>query len=149
MAQREMKRIVRIANTSLDGTKHLRVALTHIKGVGFRMAEAVTKAAGIPGDRLLGELTEEEVSRIEEILSRPSDFGIPDWMQNRRFDPETGETRHLLGDDIAFVVKQDIAKMKRIRSWKGIRHHLGLKVRGQRTKSTGRVGRTVGYQKKK
>ena len=45
-------------------------------------------------------------------------------------------------------VKSDIDFMTDIRSWKGIRHSLGLKVRGQRTRTTGRKGRAVGVAKK-
>jgi len=49
---------------------------------------------------------------------------------------------------LALRVKADIDFMKELRSWKGTRHSLGLKVRGQRTKSTGRKGRAVGVKKK-
>ena len=47
------------------------------------------------------------------------------------------------------AVRKDIEIMKKIRSWKGIRHSLGLKVRGQRTRTTGRLGLTVGVKRKR
>jgi small subunit ribosomal protein S13 len=46
-----------------------------------------------------------------------------------------------------FVLKGDIDNEKNVQSWKGVRHSLGLKVRGQRTRTTGRKGRTVGVRK--
>jgi len=76
-------------------------------------------------------------------------FGIPNWMLNRRKDLETGKDLHLIGSDLEFRVKQDIEFMKSIKSWKGWRHSLGLKVRGQRTRTTGRTGRTVGVHRRR
>jgi small subunit ribosomal protein S13 len=69
-------------------------------------------------------------------------------MLNRRFDPSTGKNLHLIGADLELAVKEDIETMKRTKSWKGIRHALGLKVRGQRTRTTGRTGMTVGVSRK-
>jgi small subunit ribosomal protein S13 len=54
----------------------------------------------------------------------------------------------LIGADLALSVKTDVDFMTDIRTWKGIRHSLGLKVRGQRTRTTGRKGRAVGVAKK-
>jgi small subunit ribosomal protein S13 len=54
----------------------------------------------------------------------------------------------LIGPDATLGVKGDIDFMTDIRTWKGIRHSLGLKVRGQRTRTTGRKGRAVGVAKK-
>jgi small subunit ribosomal protein S13 len=54
----------------------------------------------------------------------------------------------LIGPDLTLRTKADIDFVKEIRTWKGVRHSLGLKVRGQRTKSTGRKGRAVGVKKK-
>jgi small subunit ribosomal protein S13 len=47
------------------------------------------------------------------------------------------------------MIKNDVDRMKKTHSTKGIRHHLGLRVRGQRTRTTGRGGKTVGVQWKK
>ncbi len=145
----ELRRVVRLLNTTLDGTKHVLVSLTNVKGINFVLARAILMKAGIKPTRLLGELSDEELAKIEEVVNNPDKYGIPWWMRNRQRDPKTNESKILIGDDVSWVMTQDINLMKKIKSWKGIRHELGLKVRGQRTKTTGRVGRTVGYQRKK
>jgi small subunit ribosomal protein S13 len=67
---------------------------------------------------------------------------------NRAKDLETGENKHLIGSDLLLRIKSDIEFMKKIKCWKGVRHSLGLKVRGQRTRTTGRTGQTVGVSHK-
>jgi len=74
---------------------------------------------------------------------------MPVWMLNRRNDTYTGENRHLTGTDLILSNKEDINLMKKIRSYKGIRHERGLRVRGQRTRSTGRTGAIVGVSRKR
>lgn len=145
----ELKRVVRLLNTTLDGTKPLIASLTNVKGISHTLAMAVLRKAGIPPTKRLGELSEEELARIEEVVSNPDRYGIPWWLMNRQKDYRSNESMILIGDDVNWYVTQDINLMKKISSWKGIRHELGLKVRGQRTKTTGRSGRTVGYQRKK
>ena len=70
-------------------------------------------------------------------------------MLNRRKDITTGEDLHLLGSDLTLEIDKDIKLLKKIRSWRGVRHALGLKVRGQRTRTTGRTGRTVGVSRRR
>ncbi len=147
--EQEAKRIVRLARTSLEGTKPALAALLSIKGVGLSFAHAVLRVAGIDPFKRIGEIEDEKLAQIEDILMNPARYGISWWMLNRKKDYESGENLHFLGDEIRLVVEKDIKRMKAIRSWKGIRHHLGLKVRGQRTKTTGRTGRTIGYKRKK
>ncbi|MEM3285468.1 MAG: 30S ribosomal protein S13, partial [Fervidicoccaceae archaeon] len=96
-----------------------------------------------------GFLSDEEIERIERAISSIHEEKLlPSWMFNRRKDIETGEDFHLIGSELIFRVKQDIEREKKIKSWRGIRHALGLKVRGQRTHTTGRLGVTVGVSKK-
>ncbi len=144
-----MGAIVRLLNTTLDGTKSSVAALANVKGIGVPLARAILRKAGIRFDKRLMDLTEEEIRKIEEIARDPLKYGIPGWMLNRHRDPHDGKSYLLLGDEVTLAEKKDIALMKRIKCWKGIRHSLGLKVRGQRTRTTGRRGRTVGYKKKK
>jgi small subunit ribosomal protein S13 len=144
----ELRHIVRVAGTDLKGEKRVDVALADIKGVGFAMARAVAYAAKVDPLTKIGYLTEEEVARIEEVLRDPLKYGIPSWMLNRRKDYETGRDLHLLGSDLVLAEKADIAREKKIRSRRGIRHELGLPVRGQRTRTTGRKGMTVGVMRK-
>jgi small subunit ribosomal protein S13 len=55
----------------------------------------------------------------------------------------------MLGSDWLVMIREDIDLMKRIKSYKGVRHEFGYKVRGQRTRSTGRKGAVVGVARKK
>jgi small subunit ribosomal protein S13 len=68
---------------------------------------------------------------------------------NRRKDLRDGDDKHLISNRLTITVKRDIERMKKMRSYKGIRHQLGLKVRGQRTKSTGRGGLVIGVVRSK
>jgi len=144
----EFKHIVRIAGKDLAGNKSVHLALTDLKGVGFAFARAVAWAAGVDPSAKLGTLSREQVERLEDVLRRPKEYGIPSWMLNRRKDYETGEDLHLLGADVDMAIRADIGRERRIRSRRGIRHELGLPVRGQRTRTTGRKGMTVGVKRK-
>ncbi len=79
--------------------------------------------------------------RIEEV--------VPQWMFNRRKDTFTGKNFHLIGTEIDMARKEDIDLLRKIRAYRGIRHEKGKKVRGQRTRSTGRKGVTVGVIRRK
>jgi small subunit ribosomal protein S13 len=143
----EFRHLVRISGRDLDGGKKLIVALSDLRGVGYNFANVITTRLSIDPRIRLGTLSEEQVSQIEDAIQSTSKSALPEWYYNRRNDPETGEARQLLGSDLDFVQKNDIEDEKDIHSWKGIRHGLGLKVRGQRTRTTGRKGRTVGVRK--
>jgi len=132
----------------LDGSKKLIYGLTKIRGIGVSLSGAIVRAAGMKPEIRIGQLSEEEVEKIEDVISDPLKSGIPPRLVNRRKDLETGRDLHLVGPDLALKVKTDIDFMKDLRTWKGIRHSLGLKVRGQRTKTTGRSGKAVGVKKK-
>ncbi len=145
---REFQHIIRFAGTDINGTQPAIYALTNIKGVGIKLANAIVEKSGInPGTRM-GFLSSSEVEKIEDILQNPLQYGIPKWLLNRRKDRETGKDLHLLGSDLVLQTKNDIEDMKKIRSWKGFRHSYGLKVRGQRTRTTGRKGKAIGVKKK-
>jgi len=73
---------------------------------------------------------------------------LPNWLLNRSKDIETGRGIHQIGSELVLQTKTDIDRMKGIKSWRGFRHAHGLKVRGQRTKTTGRKGKAVGVKKK-
>ena len=145
---KELRYIVRLHGTGLDGTKKVPYALDGIKGVGINLAEIIVKIAGIDPEARLGDLTDAELRKIEEVLKDPTAQGVPFQMLNRRRDPRTGKDIHLLGPDLDLNLKDDIELMKEIRSWKGIRHAQGLRVRGQKTRTTGRKGKAIGVSKK-
>ncbi|MFN3384468.1 MAG: 30S ribosomal protein S13 [Archaeoglobaceae archaeon] len=142
------KHIVRIADTDLDGKKNVVHALTAIPGIGIRMARSVVNAVGIDGKKMLGYLPDEEIEKLKSLIEEKID-DIPAWMLNRRFDPITGKNMHLLSKDVEFAKMLDIERMIRMKCYRGVRHAKGKKVRGQRTRSTGRRGRTVGVIRKK
>lgn len=143
----EFRHLVRISGKDLDGGKKLIVALSDLKGVGYNFANVITSKLSLDPRVRLGTLTEEQVKEIEGAIQSTTKSALPEWYYNRRNDPETGEARQLLGADLEFIQKNDIEDEKNIQSWKGVRHSLGLKVRGQRTRTTGRKGRTVGVRK--
>ena len=135
--------------SQVDGNAKIEHGLTQIRGVGRRFAQAVVKVAEIDPNMRIGIISEKDINRLEEIILNPIENGIPDWMVNRKKDLRTGEDMHLIGNTLEITVKRDIDRMKRIKSYKGVRHHLGLKVRGQKTKSTGRHGLVIGVIRKK
>ena len=145
---REFNYIVRLHGTNLDGTKLVPYALCDIKGVGIRLARTIVKRLGLNPEERLGVLSDADVRRLDEVLEAPSSRGVPPWMLNRRKDTLNGEDVHMLSSDLDLRVKEDIDLMRETRSWKGERHARGLKVRGQKTKTTARRGRSIGVSRK-
>ncbi|MFW9867583.1 MAG: 30S ribosomal protein S13 [Candidatus Thorarchaeota archaeon] len=135
--------------SQVDGNAKVEFGLTQIRGIGRRLAQSIIRVAGINPNLRIGAIPEKDLQRIEEIILNPVQNGIPNWMVNRPKDLRTGEDLHLIGNKLDITVKRDIDSMKKIKSYKGVRHHLGLKVRGQKTKSTGRHGLVVGVSRRK
>ncbi|MCD6461289.1 MAG: 30S ribosomal protein S13 [Thermoplasmata archaeon] len=152
MAQTEeasdFKYIVRIANTDLDGERPLGLALTSIKGIGRRTALSIIRATGLDPRMRIGDISEEQEELLKKEIGALSG-SLPVWFLNRRRDYDTGEDIHLVGTDLDTVRKDDINRMKKIRCYRGIRHETGQKVRGQRTRSNGRTGLTLGVSRKR
>ncbi len=140
--------IVRIANTDIDGEKNIIMGLTQIKGVGRHIASFIANASGIALNTLIGDLTEEQIQKIKDLLENLSE-SAPSWMLNHRKDLDTGEDLHLISTDVQTKLRDDINLMKMIRCYRGVRHELNLKVRGQRTSSNGRKGLALGVQRRK
>ena len=144
----EFRHIFRIIGTDVDGTLKASYALTKVKGISLNLANAILRKASINPEKRAGFLTEAEVEKVEEIIKEPTKFGLPNWLLNRKKDSETGRDMHLISADLVLRTKMDIEQMKEIKSWRGYRHAYGLKVRGQRTKTTGRSGKALGVKKK-
>ncbi|MFW9957745.1 MAG: 30S ribosomal protein S13 [Candidatus Odinarchaeota archaeon] len=145
----DYKHIVRIGGSDIDGQESLIQGLTHIRGVGLRMSKTILAHLGMnPNDRL-GFITDKNIEEIESILENPVAVGFPDWFVNRPRDRMSGRMLHLTGSDLDFANRNDIDRLRRIKSWRGSRHSLGLKVRGQHTRTTGRGGVAVGVSRKK
>jgi small subunit ribosomal protein S13 len=147
--KQELKYFVRIANTDLDGNKSISMALIKIKGIGLMFSHAILNAARINKSTKAGYLNDNQVERIDEILKDPAKFGIPGWMLNRRRDPEDNANKHLIGSNLTFIQDNDVKMMKKIKSYRGIRHATGQPVRGQRTRSNFRSnkGKVMGVKK--
>ncbi|RBQ24730.1 MAG: 30S ribosomal protein S13 [Methanocorpusculum sp. MCE] len=144
----ELKYFVRIINTDLDGTQPVQLALTGIKGIGLHAALIIACRAGVDTRATMGLLGDEDVAAIEEqVKAYPA--SVPKWMVNRPVDVYSGEPKHLYGSDLSLAKEDDINLMKKMRCYRGIRHESGLKVRGQRTKATGRFGKIVGVSKRR
>ena len=135
MAEQEFKHIVRVSNTDLMGEKVIVDALRKVKGVSFMFANATCKLAGVERYKRAGDLSDAEVAKLQAVLDNPVKAGIPEWMLNRRKDYETGEDKHLLVNDLTFTKDNDIKRLKKIKSYRGVRHQAKLPVRGQRTRS--------------
>ncbi len=140
--------MLRIMGANAPGDLRVLHALTKIRGINLSLSHAILKKARMnPGVRT-GFLTEAEIEKLEEIINAPEKYDIPEWLFNRRKDSKTGKDLHLIGADLVLRTKNDIDGEKAMHSWRGYRHSYGLKVRGQRTKTTGRAGKSLGVKKK-
>jgi small subunit ribosomal protein S13 len=139
--------IVRLAGSDLDGLRPAALALTGVRGVGLRMAEVTCRIAHVNPAEMIGNLPEATVDGIEGLLGRlPA--AVPVWMVNHPQDRVTGENLHFIGAELETSRRDDVNVMKMIRSYRGVRHERGQKVRGQRTRSNGRTGMAAGVLKK-
>lgn len=123
------------------------VGLTQIKGIGYNFATAILDTLKINTNSNIGNLSEADVQSIEKLITDPVGGNFPTWFLNRRKDIETGKNLHLLTSDIPFTLRNDIERERITASWRGYRHLSGLKVRGQRTRTSGRKGGAVGVAK--
>ena len=159
--------ILRLLNTNVDGKQKIMYALTKIKGVGRRYSNLVCKKADVDLNKRYapwslnerfdhaadlgraGEITSEELERIVTIIQNPTQYKIPSWFLNRQRDIVDGKDSQVLANGMESKLREDLERLKKIRSHRGLRHYWGLRVRGQHSKTTGRRGRTVGVSKKK
>ncbi len=139
-----IKYIVRLANTNLDGTRQAVYALSNIRGIGYRTAEILLKKMNIPMTVKLGEIEDDKIEEIKEAIDNRYHEIYPAWTLNHQKDIQTGDNLLKVGPDLVVALEDDINRMRRTRSYKGTRHEKGKKVRGQRTRSNGRKGLAVG-----
>ncbi len=107
----------RIVGVDIPNDKQVWIALTYIHGIGRNIAQAILKNAGIEGSVRAGKLTEDEVSRITQVIDRD----------------------HIVEGQLRRRVSQNIARLRDIACYRGIRHRRGLPVRGQQTQSNART----------
>jgi small subunit ribosomal protein S13 len=139
----DLQYFVRIGQTDLDGTKAVERSLTEMKGIGQRAARLIAEKADTDRTATFGRLDDDEIQNIVDVVENFEEHA-PDWMANRQNAFYTGETTHEIGADLEEARRHDINRMKMIDSYRGVRHKRGQKVRGQRTKSTGRTEGTIG-----
>lgn len=146
------KGIKRIAGKDVSGDYVLAKALLRVRGIGKGLNRVVAKLIsakiGVPQNVQVGDLSDEQLEKIDEVVGSLHRQGLPEFMLNRRKDYLDGSSRHVIMNDLIFANKQDVDREKNTYTWKGYRHAYGQKVRGQRTRNTGRVGMSVGVLRK-
>jgi small subunit ribosomal protein S13 len=122
--------MARIAGVDIPRDKRVEVSLTYIYGVGRTTATRILKRAEINPDTRVKDLTEQEISRIREVL----------------------EGNYVVEGDLRRELSMNIKRLMDIGTYRGLRHRRGLPVRGQRTRTNARTRkgprRTVGAKKK-
>ncbi|MHA1964640.1 MAG: 30S ribosomal protein S13 [Candidatus Thorarchaeota archaeon] len=145
----DYRHIVRVSGSDIDGQENVLQGLTRVRGVGLRLSRAIITKLGMNPSQRLGFLKDAQIKKIEKIIKDPVASDFPDWYVNRPRDRMSGRMLHLTGSDLDFAHRNDIDRLRRIKSWRGVRHGLGLRVRGQHTRTTGRGGMAVGVSRKK
>ena len=141
--------IIRILQTDIPGNKKLLVGLTYIKGISWAVSNAILKILNKDPDKKVAELEKNEIQEIEDFLKNPK---LPKFLVNRRKDFDIGEDKHLLTTNLDIKKEFDIRRLKKIRSYRGLRHAFNHPTRGQRTRSHFRTKgkkKSVGVQRKK
>jgi len=140
--------LVRVLGKDIRGDIKIRSALTKVNGVSWAISNAVCKVLELDQDVKLQDFKKDELKKIEEFMKN---LEVPGFLKNRQNDLESGEDLHISGADLKLRKEFDIKRLKKIRSYKGVRHVAGLPVRGQRTKANFRRNRkpSVAAAKKK
>ena len=140
------ERIIRILSEDIEGRMTLYSGLAKIKGISWSFSNAICKKLKMNKRRKIGSLKDEEIKVIIDFIKNPD---VPEHILNRRKDFDTGENKHLTGTDLDLRKEFDIKRLKKIKSYRGIRHSAGLPLRGQRTRSNFRKNRAKGSGIKK
>tara|TARA_Y100000310_G_C20288479_1_gene626061 strand:+ start:65 stop:559 length:495 start_codon:yes stop_codon:yes gene_type:complete len=144
--QEEHEILIRILSFDIPGSKNLLTGLTRIKGISWTLSNAICVSLSLDKSKKISELSKEEIEKIQDFIKNPN---LPDFLKNRRSEPQDGITSHETGSNLDMKKEFDIKLLKKIRSYKGVRHTQKLPVRGQRTRSNFRKGgKAVGVTKK-
>jgi len=139
--------LIRIAGQDILGSRNVYAGLTRIKGVGWVISGILCKNLKLKRNMRFFELDKPTIQKIEDELK---EIKAPDFVKNRRADFDSGETQHLTSIKLDMKKEFDIKRLKKIQSYRGMRHALKLPVRGQRTRSNfRRSGIAVGVKKPK
>ncbi len=139
-------RLVRIMSKDIEGKMRVYAGLAKIKGVSWSFSNAICNSLGIDKKRKIGSLSKEEINKISEFVKNPK---LPSFLVNRRKDFQSGEDKHLNGSELELQQEFDIKRLKKIKSYRGLRHMVNLPLRGQRTRSHFRKNRRRGSGIKK
>jgi len=152
-APKTKKGIVRIAGKDMGGEVKMRNAVFRVRGIGHSLKNAVTviihKKLGIEPDFMIGNLSDEQIEQVDKLLFSLTDRDFPQFLMNRQRDAYSGEAKHMIMNDLAFALRNDLEAKRKSRTWQGFRASKGKKVRGQRTRNTGRHGLTMGVLREK
>jgi small subunit ribosomal protein S13 len=147
----EFREIVRVANTDVNGRVTIERALIKIKGIGKRYARAIMlnfcESAKLPLDIKVGNISPKLDVMLDELVKNPK--MLPEWMLNRRKDTYDGKTSQLLGSDLLFIDREDLMRLSKIKSRRGLRRMAKLPARGQKTHSNFKRGTSKGKGPKK
>ncbi len=144
--------IIRIADTDIDGQKPIVTALTSVKGIGMRTSAVICGLLDLEHTMLAGNMSVEMQDQLKSVIEDyASIMGKNEsfWMLNRQRDLESGDEVHQFGMDVKMTLNDDIERLRSVKAYRGVRHASRQKVRGQRGRSNGRRGLTLGVQKKK
>lgn len=109
--------MVRLAAVNIPDNKKIFVSLTYIYGIGQKQAQKILKKCNIDPHKHTKDLTQDEISRLQSYI----------------------EDKHKTEGALRQEVKDNIRRLKSIKCYRGIRHTVGLPVRGQRTRSNART----------
>ena len=107
----------RVLGVDIPGKKRVEYSLRYIYGIGPAFAREIVEAAKIPAMKKADELTDEEISKITNLL----------------------QTKYTVEGDLRREVSQNIRRLISINCYRGGRHRKGLPVRGQRTRTNART----------
>lgn len=153
MHRREEERevnLIRVLGKDIPGNLNLLPGLTRIKGISWALSNAICKSLELNPNVKVQEMKKEDLAKIDEFVK---EIQVPGFMKNRQKDFDEGTDQHIIGTDLSLKLEFDIKRLKKIKAYKGVRHSLGLPVRGQQTRSNFRRNRkksgAVGVKKKK
>ncbi len=109
--------MARIAGINIPTNKRVVISLTYIHGIGRTKAKDICSKVGIPAERRVAELTDQEVIQIREVIDQD----------------------HMVEGDLRREVAMNIKRLMDLGCYRGIRHRKGLPLRGQRTHTNART----------
>lgn len=109
--------MARIAGVDLPANKRIEIGLTYIHGIGRPLASTILKATGVDPGKKVQQLNEHEVNALRKEI----------------------EGKYVVEGDLRRKVRGDIDRLKAIKAYRGVRHTIGLPVRGQKTRSNART----------